>query len=286
MLQGTTANDGDADSNTLAATVTYTPANDAPVVTSASLTVSEGETVTLSGANFGITDPDDSDFTYTVSAVSGGHFQLTTDVGTPITSFTSAQLAANQVQFVDDGNESAPSFSVTVNDGDADSNTLAASVTYTPANDAPVLDSASLSVTEGATVTLSGANFGITDPDDTAFTFNLSAISGGQFELTTAPGTPITSFTSAQLAANQVVFVDNGDETAPSFSVTVNDGDVDSNTLAASITYTPQNDAPVLNTASLSVTEGQTVTLTGADFGITDPDDTAFTFNLSAISRA
>ena len=48
-------------------------------------------------------------------------------------------------------------------------------------------------------------------------------------------------------------------------SLTVNDGDVDSNTLAASITYTPQNDAPVLNTASLSVTEGQTVTLTATN---------------------
>ena len=113
-------------------------------------------------------------------------------------------------------------------------------------------------------MTLTPADFGITDPDDSAFTFTLSGISGGQFELTTAPGVPITSFTSAQLAASQVVFVDNGDEVAPAFSVTVNDGDVDSNTLAASITYTPANDAPVLNTASLSVTEGQTVTLTGA----------------------
>ena len=68
-------------------------------------------------------------------------------------------------------------------------------------------------------------------------------------------------------------FVDNGDETAPSFSVTVNDGDADSNTLAASVTYTPANDTPVLDTATLSVTENQTVTLSGANFGITDPDE-------------
>ena len=81
---------------------------------------------------------------------------------------------------------------MTINDGDADSNTLAATISYTPVNDAPVLNTASLSVTEGATVTLSGANFGISDPDDTSFTFNLSSVSGGYFQLTTDVGTPIT----------------------------------------------------------------------------------------------
>ena len=46
------------------------------------------------------------------------------------------------MQFVDDGNEVAPSFNVKVNDGPADSNTLAATITYSPVNDAPVLSSA------------------------------------------------------------------------------------------------------------------------------------------------
>ena len=63
-------------------------------------------------------------FTYTVSSVSGGYFQLSGAPGTPITSFTSADLTGGLVQFVDDGNEVAPSFDVTVNDGTADSNTL------------------------------------------------------------------------------------------------------------------------------------------------------------------
>ena len=106
------------------------------------------------------------------------------------------------------------------------------------------LDSASLSVSEGQTVTLSGANFGITDADDSSFTYTVSGISGGYFQLSTAAGTPITSFTSADLTGSLVQFVDNGDEFAPSFSVTVNDGDVDSNTLAATISYTAVNDAP------------------------------------------
>jgi len=108
------------------------PVNDTPVVTSASLTVNEGQTVTLAPANFGITDPDDSSFTYALSAITGGYFQLSSAAGTPITTFTSADLSGNLVQFVDDGNEVAPSFSVKVNDGTVDSNTLAATITYNP----------------------------------------------------------------------------------------------------------------------------------------------------------
>ncbi len=69
---------------------------------------------------------------YTVSGISGGYFQLTSAAGTPITTFTSADLAGGLVQFVDDGNEVAPAFSVKVNDGDVDSNVLAATINYTP----------------------------------------------------------------------------------------------------------------------------------------------------------
>ncbi|MCU7850958.1 MAG: DUF4347 domain-containing protein [Candidatus Thiodiazotropha sp. (ex Monitilora ramsayi)] len=279
-----TVNDGATDSNTLAATISYTSSNDVPVLDSASLTVGEGQTVTLSGASFGITDPDDTVFSYTLSGVTGGYFQLNTNPGVSITSFSSAELSSSLVQFVDNGDETAPAFSVTVNDGEADSNTLAATVIYTSANDVPVLDSASLSVTEGQTVTLSGANFGITDSDDTAFTYTVSSVVGGYFQLSTNAGVSITTFTSVQLSANEVQFVDNGDETAPAFSVTVNDGEADSNTLAATVIYTSANDVPVLDSASLSVTEGQTVTLSGANFSITDLDDTAFTYTLSGVT--
>ncbi len=279
-----TVNDGALDSNTLAATINYTAANDAPVVDSASLTLTEGQTVTLGGANFGITDPDSASFTYTVSGISGGYFQLSSAAGTPVTTFTTADLAGGLVQFVDDGNETAPAFSVTVNDGALDSNTLAATINYTAANDAPVVDSASLTLTEGQTVTLGGTNFGITDPDSSTFTYTVSGISGGYFQLSSAAGTPVTTFTTADLAGGLVQFVDDGNETAPAFSVTVNDGALDSNTLAATINYTAANDAPVVDSASLTLTEGQTVTLAGTNFGITDPDSASFTYTVSGVS--
>ena len=41
------------------------------------------------------------------------------------------------MQFVDDGNEIAPSFDLTANDGALNSNTLCATISYTPVNDHP-----------------------------------------------------------------------------------------------------------------------------------------------------
>ncbi|MFO1148321.1 MAG: cadherin-like domain-containing protein [Alsobacter sp.] len=66
----------------------------------------------LAAADIGITDPDSTAFTYTVSGVTHGSFE--TLVGATwgaATSFTSAQLAAGGVRFVHDGSEIAPTFS-------------------------------------------------------------------------------------------------------------------------------------------------------------------------------
>jgi len=278
------ANDGVIDSNALAATINYTPVNDTPVLTSASLTINEGQTVTLTGANFAVTDPDNGSFTYNVSAVTGGYFQLSSNAGTAITSFSTADLTGGLVQFVHDGNEAAPSFSVKANDGISDSNSLSASINYTPANDTPVLTSASLTINEGQTVTLTGANFAVTDPDNGSFTYTVSAVTGGYFQLSSNAGNPITSFSTADLTTGLVQFVHDGNEAAPSFSVKANDGISDSNSLSASINYTPANDTPVLTSASLTLNEGQTVTLTGANFAVTDPDNGSFTYNVSAVT--
>ncbi|MCG8007859.1 MAG: Ig-like domain-containing protein [Candidatus Thiodiazotropha lotti] len=152
----------------------FLDANDAPVLNSASLSISEGETVTLSGTNFSVTDPEENSFTYTVSSLSGGYFQLSSNPGVSITSFTTANLNGSLVQFVDDDNEVAPSFSVSANDGFNDSNTLAASVTYTPVNDDPNitnLDGDICNYTEGDGVILleQGGDIAVSDPDSGNF---------------------------------------------------------------------------------------------------------------------
>jgi len=279
------ATSSDGSTNSQSFTINITNLNDnAPVLSATNLTQSEGQTVTLSAADFVVSDADNSDFTFTISALTGGYFQLTTAPGIAITSFSSAQLVANQVQFVDDANEAPPNFNATASDGTLNSNTLAATINYSSLNDVPVLTSASLTLNEGETVTLAAANFGVTDPDNANFTYALSSVSGGYFQLTTNPGVSVTSFNSTQLASGQVQFVDDGNEVAPRFDVTVSDGSLSSNTLSAAINYTGINDAPIINNLGLTVSEGETVTLSAAHFGITDPDSDSFTYTVGDVT--
>ena len=117
-----TASDGSLSaSSTASLTGGVTAVNDAPVITAASLTVSEGGTVLITPASIGVTDPDSSSFAFTVSNVTHGAFQTTTDgvTWTNATSFTTADLAASHVRFVHDGSVTAPTFSIQANDGAA-----------------------------------------------------------------------------------------------------------------------------------------------------------------------
>ncbi|MBO4225994.1 cadherin-like domain-containing protein [Bradyrhizobium neotropicale] len=111
-----------------------------PVVHDATLAVSEGGVVVLTPANINVTDLDDSSFTFTVTNVTHGKFQVWGGEGWIDTaSFTSADLAAGHVRFVHDGCEAAPTFAIQASDGELLSNVKAGSIAFTNVNDAPML---------------------------------------------------------------------------------------------------------------------------------------------------
>ena len=274
---GNAGSGGPLSSSVTNVTLNVTPVNDAPVITSASLTVSEGQTVTLSGANFGITDPDDAGFIYTVSGVTGGFFQLSSAAGTPITTFTSADLSGGIVQFVDDGNEVAPSFSVKVNDGDVDSNTLAATITYNPVNDAPVLGAiGNQSVNEGATLTFTATATDADLPSQT-LTYSLDAASLA-LGMSIDANTGAFSWTPSEAQGGLT----------PSVTITVTDNGTGNLTDSETFTITVGeiNTAPVLAAiGNQSVSEGATLSFTAT---ATDADLPAqsLTYSLDAASLA
>ena len=257
-------------SATAAGVVDFSNINDAPTLIRASINVIEGGTVVLDpvqiahqasvivigGASITVADPDSSSFTFTVSNVTHGVFQTTTD-GThwvDATSFTAADVDAGHVRFAHNGDEARPEFSIQANDGAAVnnlSNAIAGEVPlYGFVNDTPVLTKAALAVSEGGTVVLDAASIGVSDPDSTSFTFTVSNVTHGKFE-TTADGTnwaTATTFTTADLTAGHVRFVHDGGEDAPTFSIQADDGAGSnslSDVLAGSVTFTNVNDAPV-----------------------------------------
>ena len=140
-----TASDGTLTSSSTAS-LTLAAVNDAPVITAAAFAVSEGGMVLVTPANIGVTDPDSSSFSFTVTNVSHGTFQTTTD-GTNwvnATTFTSADLTASHVRFVQDGSATAPTFSIQADDGAAVnhlSGVFAGTITFVPVAGAILGDS-------------------------------------------------------------------------------------------------------------------------------------------------
>src|SRR5260370_23736327 len=125
-----------------------TSANAAPVIHDATLTISESGTVLLSPSDIGITDLNDSSFTFKVTNVTHGMFQvLVSGTWYNTATFTSAELAAGQIRFMHDGGEAAPTFSVQADGGETlnhRSNMLAGRVNFTNYNDKPAITSATL----------------------------------------------------------------------------------------------------------------------------------------------
>ena len=261
-----TASDGSLSASSTAS-LTLAAVNDAPVITAASLAVAEGGTVLITPANVGVSDPDSSSFAFTVSNVTHGSFQTTTDgvTWTNATTFTTADLAASHVRFVHDGSLTAPTFSIQANDGAALnnlSNVFVGSVSFNNVNHAPVATPVTLAAgTEDTAYTITAATLlaGVTDVDGPSLSItSVSVASGGGSIVNNGNGT--WTYTPAANSDGPV-----------SFNYTAFDGELSASS-TASLTLAPVNDAPVAVADTLSATEDTAVTYTAAQLLGNDTD--------------
>ena len=211
--------------------VTVTNSNQSPTIaTNTGDSVLEGSSnnvVTTAMLNEGDPDDDGAELTYTITSdVVNGTLKLNGVVIGVSDTFTQADVDAGLLTYDHDGSQtSSDSFGFTLADGGENGSTPATGTfnfTVTNVNDAPVLSTPTLTINEGGTVTITGIS--AVDDDGDALSYTVSSVTGGQFELTGNPGIAITSFSQAQLDANQVVFVHDGHEAAPAFDVAVSDG--------------------------------------------------------------
>jgi hypothetical protein len=152
----------------------------------------------------------------------------------------------------------APSFSVKISDGDADSNTLAATINYTPVNDAPVISvDGAVSYTTGGPAVKIDDSITITDVDSATLKTATLSISGGSFRagdslnfvdqlgitgsydgltgILTLTGAP-SSFANFDTAIESITFsTTSTDTTTRTISYLVNDGAANSATDTASV---------------------------------------------------
>jgi len=115
----------------------------------------------------------------------------------------------------------------------------------------------------GQSVVLTGSEISATDVDndDATLTFDISNLSGGTFELETSPGnwTVATQFTQQQIADTKIRFVDDGDEVAPSYEVSVSDGSLNTSPIPASIVFVPASESSSLISSSKTSSSSSTI---------------------------
>ena len=240
--------------------------NQAPTLTANQLTIAEGETVTINGSNLAANDPDgpNTALTFEISSITHGQFERISAPGTPITTFTQAEIAAGSIRFTHDGSTIAPAYHVSVTDGIDSTPPAAASVTFFPSTnaEAPSLVANSLTVVRGSTVVFSASQLSATDPDtpNGALMYTVTGVNHGRFERVGNAGTAITSFTQAEIDNRQIQFAHDNSMQSPSYSVSVSDGTNTSASLPASITFSmghPHQPGPDFQAALDLVTEAQ-----------------------------
>ena len=228
------------------------PANTAPSADAgAPRTVTEGATVSLDGTLS--SDPEDTSLSYSWAHTSGPAVTLTGSA-TATPSFTAPNVGQTQ-NIV---------FALTVTDSGSltDTDTVTITVNDSP-NTPPTADAGDpQTVTEGATVTLSGTASDV-DPEDSptyAWTFNNTALG----ITLSSPSAPVTSFDAPNVAADTPVL----------FTLTVSDGTASSTDTVLVTIRDSANRPPTVDAGSnRTVTEGDTVSLSGTASD-TDPEDT------------
>ncbi|MEZ6035660.1 MAG: cadherin-like domain-containing protein [Planctomycetaceae bacterium] len=276
--------------------VTISNSNQSPTIaTNTGDTVLEGSlgnVITTAMLNEG--DPDDSGagLEYTITSdVIHGEIRLGGVLLGLNDSFTQADIDAGLVTYNHDGSETATdSFDFSLADGGENGSTPATGTfnfAVTAVNDAPVPDNNAFSFTEGQMVVLTPAMVSASDVDnnDPDLVFTIS--NANHIDLRRlSNGLPTTTFTLAELVAGDIVMVHDGSESAPSFDISVGDGTDATTPVAASISFTNVNDAPLLDAIGLAdettvntTTAGdqtlpRTVTLSGGNYVISWFDGT------------
>jgi len=298
-----TVNDGDSDSGIVTRDVSFTPVNDAPVLTSieqqpaiytentapvgitGNLTVNDVDdsvldSATLSINNNLISTADELVFVDTPNIV--GNYNITAGVLTLSGSATVAEYEA-AIQSVayrtlgDNPSVQPRSVSISVNDGDEDSNILNRDVSVVPVNDAPAefgIETSTLSYAENSGPVVISPGIALSDSDDTDLESAIVQLSGNynsaedSLDFTDTPNitsswdnnsgtltlTGTDTVANYQTALRSVTYENssaNPSSLVRTVIFSVNDGDVSSNSQSRDIDFSVTNNAPVLTSIEL-----------------------------------
>src|SRR6185369_5525899 len=244
-----------ADGTTTTVQVTINGTNDAAVLSSASVTLSETNTALTTSGTLSISDVDNPETFVAQADTAGtyGHFSIDT---AGAWSYTANSAYDN----LNVGDSISDLFTVSAADG----TTTTVQVTINGTNDAAILSSASVMLSEtNAALTTSGT-LTISDVDNPE-TFVAQADTAGTYGHFSIDTAGAWSYTANSAYDNLNV----GDSISDLFTVTAADG----TTTTVQVTINGTNDAAVLSSASVTLSETNAALTTSGTLTISDVDN-------------
>ena len=277
---GGTANGG-INSKTNTFTVTVTPVNDAPTLSTINtFSGTEDTAVTITYASLAgaanEADPDGDTLCFKISAITTGTLTVNGSTVTPGTTKICSGDTALWTPATN-ANGTLNAFTVVADDGSLDSGTpVQVQVNAAAVNDPPTLTTVNtFSGTEDTPVTMTYADIAgaanEADPDGDTLCFKIMAVSSGSM---TVNGSAVTAGTTKICSGDTVVWTPGADAngTLNAFTIVADDGTLDSGTpVQVKVNATAVNDASTLTSIS---------TLTG---GV---EDTAYTVTYATLAGA
>jgi hypothetical protein len=248
--------------------------NQVPTLLQNHLVLSDGMTVAMTS---GFLDAaDDLDFNavnlnFIASDVHRGYFALLSAPSVAVNSFIQGQLRTGQICFVHDGSNQAPSYRISVSDGELTTIPQPADIDF---DFRPVMQNNGLTLHEDEVLSITSDMISGTDNGNQAgsLIFNLNDVRRGRFELVDNSGVGVFRFTQSKVQLGQLRFVHDGGCVAPSYQISVSDGLFSTTSVSGNINF---NCKPVMIINTLSLKDGEAVMITPSMLKATDDKATA-----------
>ena len=247
--------------------------NTEPVLINNRLDIKQSASVVLTIANLKAVDDvtPDTNIIFTITNLQHGYFASVTQPSQPQTVFLQADIVNAVIEFIHDGSPSSPVYAVTATDGDGLScSPQNAQISFTPSGgNALRIVNNQLQISQNRSVILSEENLSAVyenNPDE-ALTFTVSNIQHGQFSRVEEPTDKLTQFSQQQINHLEVQFTQDGSRITPGYDVIVSGNGMSTLPQAAKVFL---NTVPILMNNRLTLSPGQTVTLSTTNLLATD----------------
>ncbi|WP_061017876.1 Ig-like domain-containing protein [Vibrio splendidus] len=264
--------DGQGGIDTITVNIGVTPINDLPV-----------------GEDVSVTTDEDTPVNGSLNATDTDNDQLTFSKGTePSNGSVVVDENGNWTYTPDENYNGSDSFTVVVDDGQGGTDTITVDVGVVSSNDAPDVDSNSITVAEESTNTSLGLS-APTDADGDSLTITVTGLPS-LGTVTLADGTALTNGMTLTTTELEGLEYDapadyNGTDAVGSFTYSVDDGQGEANSVqtgSVSIGVTEINDAPDVDSNSITVAEESTNTSLGLS-APTDADGDSLTITVTGL---